>query len=178
MTTVTSLNNMMAEISTILKQILNCERVNFLLRDEELIKIFTEENKGFGQNITVEKYIFLLVAPNSIFNKKSKILREDKISKASDPPKFHPCFENLEGGFYGKVTKKQICHSVYIPEKIKKQKKFDIESIYMIIQCDKLNSKTKFSMNHLYTLMFFNNLLSECIEKIKLEYKLQKREKI
>ncbi|CAI2375155.1 unnamed protein product [Moneuplotes crassus] len=177
--TCNSLNNIMTEIEEILKQILHCNRVSFLLKDEEVIKIFNEEDKGLGQNISIDNYGFVLVSPNAKFSKKSKIIRSSRLQKQEESSLFQPCFDDLEAAFYGKADKKVICHSVCKSEKIRKSKRFDPSAIYLVIQCEKHKSdKTRFSMNHLYALNLFNTMISECIEKTKVSFKMNMRDRI
>ena len=118
-----TLNGLFSEMNGILKQILHCDKISFLLKDEEIIKYYNEEDKGFGQSIFIDQHLFVIANPTSKFNLKSKIVREEKFAKnTEDNALFDPCFEDFETAFYGKAFKNKICHSVYISDKIRKSK--------------------------------------------------------
>lgn len=64
-----SLNDLFSKATDILKEVLNWENVSFLLKDDQLINIFNEEEKGLGLSVYIDKYYFLIVKPNQKFNK-------------------------------------------------------------------------------------------------------------
>ena len=133
--------------------------------------MFNEEGKGFGTNVYIEDKFFVIANFNKRFNKKSKILRENKIIKEGEFTMFEPCFEELDSAVYGKVLKTKMWHSVFNQKELKRNKESRSSSIYVVIQWEKdILDETNFSLNHLYTLTLFNSMIGQWIEKIKLLY--------
>lgn len=105
----TSLNDLFADAADILKETLNCSRVTFLMKNRQVINIFNEEDRGFGTNIYIDEHSFVIANCNRKTGKKSKILREDRISKWGDSAAlFEPCFDDFDSAFYGRVLKKKM----------------------------------------------------------------------
>jgi GGDEF domain-containing protein len=62
-------NDLLYEATKILKEVLNCDNVIFMMKDEQFISIYKHENKGTTRSIYVDEFLFSIANPNSKLNK-------------------------------------------------------------------------------------------------------------
>ena len=143
------------------------------MKDKFFINIFNEEKRGYGTNILVDDQFYVIAKYNTLFHKKTRIIRDDRIGKEEmrELVNFEPCFENVQTAFHGRVHKRKMCQAVINQRGIRKFQKPDWNSIFAIVQCEKdKDDQNLFTYNHLYILMIFNSFISQALEKIRFIY--------
>lgn len=98
-----------------------------------LVQAYSDEDKGFVINISLDQHQLYIARYNQKFHKKTKIKRSTKLGPKGHQGPFEPCFATLEEAYYGKMARGMMCHAVLKPQKVKCSKGTPIESIDFLL---------------------------------------------
>jgi hypothetical protein len=161
------INDIFDSASDLLKELVKWDQVTFLLTDGYAIQAFDQEKQGILTNITINEVPICIASYNQKYTKKTKIKRSTKIKRFDEENTlFEPWFKNMDEAYYGKMRKGSMWYTVFKPHRMKYSTSGKENSMFAIIQWDKLRTAFKepgfFSSNDHFLLKLICQFISQC----------------